>query len=102
VTTLTDVDLQQLRKDYDPDLIDALGTHLQDIDLSAAYEVALSILVNRLPYSSPYDALALQRRSYETQLLQQEVGMFQELRKLLASINAQYSNITGSSAASTE
>jgi hypothetical protein len=101
VITLTEANVQQLKNDYDPNLIDALLTHAQDIDLSSAYNVALSVLVNRMPYNSPYDTLAIQRRRYETQLLEQEVGMFQELRNLLASISAQYSAITGTSSSST-
>src|SRR5258707_9971977 len=96
MAAFTDADVQHAKKFYDPDLIDALLTQADEIDLSEAYNVALSILVNRLPYSSPFDRLALQRRTYEAALLNEEVAMFQELGKLLASIAARYDAVTGS------
>jgi hypothetical protein len=88
-------DIDQLKKTYDPDLVDALLTRAGDIDLSVAYDAALSILLGRQAYSSPFDKLALERRTHETALIKEEVQMFQELRKLMTSINARYSALAG-------
>lgn len=83
--------IAQLKKDYDPALVDALLTRSADIDYTEAYTAALSALMER----SPFDKLALERRTHEAALIKEEVQMFKEMRKLMQSINARYAALTG-------
>lgn len=83
-------EIQNAKRVFDPDLVDAILTRAEDIDFDEAYQVALSILVNRLPGSSPFDTLAQQRRRAEAELLNEEVLMFKQIRRLLGSVARRY------------
>ena len=96
MAVFSEEEIQNAKKFFDPDLVDAILTRAADIDFDEAYNVALSILINRLPNNSRFDMLAQQRRSSEAALLNQEVSMFREMRKLLASIAARYDSAVGS------
>ena len=74
-------------------LVEAILTRVDDIDFDEAYNVALSILTNRLPGRSPFDALAQQRRRSEAAILNEEVDMFREMRRLLGSIARRYDTV---------
>jgi hypothetical protein len=90
MATFPEDDIRSAKRFFDPDLVDAILTRAADIDFDEAYSVALATLINRLPNSSRFDSLAQQRRSFEAALLKEEVSMFKEIGRLLASIAARY------------
>ena len=92
---LTEEDLADLRKNYDPGLVDALTSRIDDLDAQAAFTQAISLLIDQARGTSPFDEVALIRREQEALLIEQEVRMFEQSANLMTQISQQYSNLTG-------
>ena len=92
---LTKEEIAKYKKHYDPGLVDALLTRAGDIDLRAVFAQAITLLIEQAQGGTPFDRLAISRRSQEVELMKQEVRMFEQMANLMSQISTQYSNLTG-------
>jgi hypothetical protein len=94
-TFLTKDEIDQFKKHYDPDLVDTLLTRAEDLDFRAAFGHAMTKLIKQANGETPFDRLAISRRTQEVELIKQEVRMFEQMGNLMTQISTQYSNLTG-------
>lgn len=92
---LAHIDVDALKRRYPPALVDTLLLHADAVDLDAVYTHALERLLGLAPAFSPFDRLALERRTHEAALIKEEVRMFGEMATLLGRITERYSALTG-------
>ena len=88
--------IEELKKKYGPDLVDALLTRAEDAELEAIYDHALQNVLNRgTGADQRYDELAVERRKQEAAIIKEEVVIFREMGKLMSSVNERYRMLTG-------
>ena len=92
---LTDEQIAELKKNHEPELVDALLTHAEDIDLGMVLKASISILGNQTPGSSVFDKMALDRRQQEVEIIKQEVRIFEEMANLMTQVTDRYAALTG-------
>lgn len=92
---LDDASIEKLKARYDPELVDAVLTRIEEIDVEAVYEHALDEIVKMGLAPLSFDKQALERRKHETAIIKEEVVIFREMGRLMASINERYRSLTG-------
>ena len=94
-SVVTDEQVAELKKNHEPELIDALLHHAEDIDLDTVLKASVSILANQAPGSSAFDKIALERRQQEVELIKHEVRIFEEMSNLMTQVTDRYAALTG-------
>jgi hypothetical protein len=91
----SDAFVARLKERYDPKLVDTLLTRIDGIDLEVAYKAALDAVTRRTRKPAGFEAVALERRKHEAAIIKEEVVIFREMGRLMASINERYRALTG-------